>query len=183
MKPELLPLFVVNLLLLLSACGSTPIRDEDWPTNMPSRAHYQLLYEQDKINQSVQSQDEYLYWVVKFYEGYNALRGWHQISLDVLQDVPAENYVMTAARLDYLGQMISGEWAKLSPERVIINRTVSAWRDAAYEAARRNELLQLITRMINDVEALFSGTLTHEAIRPERYYDNLGADDWNDFEL
>lgn len=78
----------------------------------------------------------------------------------------------------YLGQLILGEWAKLSPKRVIFNRLVSVWSEAAREAAMHNEVEEFIEKMIMDVAVLFIGKLGPELICIERYYISVIENQW-----
>ena len=162
----------------IGACAAKPVLDSDWPSALPPKAHYDRLYDMDISNHTVQTRDKYLYWVVKFYEGYNAIDGWQQISKNILNSVQPKNYRIVSAKLDYIGRLVSGEWAKLSPERVIVNKTVGVWSQAANQAALNNDIEPFIDNMLVDVEALFAKKLTHQEITLERYYQNNTDEIW-----
>ena len=54
----------------LAGCASTGNNLSHWPTDIPDRSHYVALYQADGENAELQSDDEYLKWVVRFYRGW-----------------------------------------------------------------------------------------------------------------
>ena len=64
---------VLGALLVVFAASCSTTRQQahsDWPASLPERSHYVALYDMDKENQAVQSRDDYLRWVKRFYRGW-----------------------------------------------------------------------------------------------------------------
>ena len=173
----------INLVILLFcfalvACAPAIIKPDDWPRGIPPKSHYQQLYKLDNSNHELQTEEEYLKWVVIFFQGYNLIDGWQSITEQVLAKVSDDRYAIIASKMNYLGQLISGEWAKLSPQRVIVNRSVSVWSEAIKIAADRNEIEDYIDNVINDIDALFARKLDPDLIQLDRYYENTDDYFW-----
>lgn len=166
------------LILALFACSALSLRAESWKVEVPDREYFEYVYATDAVNKQYQSKDEYMDWIHRFYHGYQSINGWNNISSEVLDSAEAERFSAIAKKMNYLGRVISAEWAKDDPARLIDSRAVSAWSDAAYEAAERNELEHFIDRLLVDVELLFAGSLQAESINKARYYASLAEDDW-----
>jgi hypothetical protein len=124
----------------------------------------------DAANQEIQSEDEYLLWVQRFYEGFNTVPGWFDLTRQVLARVPAAEQAAVSAQLAALGVTIGGEWAKDNSVRRIDTSTVATWRDALQEALSRMELNAYLMRLNDDIAGLLAGTLTSDDITFERYY-------------
>ena len=164
--------------LLIAGCATKKVIQEQWPSGIPAKSHYQQLYILDKSNHSYQTEEEYLKWVVVFFKGFNLISGWHDITDEVLANLENERHVEVSKKMASLGNKISGEWAKLTPERVIFNHSVSAWSAATRIASERNELEILIDKITKDVNALFTGKLEPDLIRLERYYKDQAELSW-----
>jgi hypothetical protein len=119
---------------------------------------------------ALQSEDEYLEWVLRFYEGYTGVPGWLDMTEQVLGRLPVQDRERIGARLSELGARIGREWAKDNTVRRLDTRSAAAWRDALLEALSRNELDGYLDRLTVDVDALLTGALDKSAIRFERYY-------------
>jgi len=121
----------VSLILLLSfvlhGCVSVA-QNAPWPAGIPPRQHFTTLYAADKPNQAHQTQDQYLEWVVRFYEGSEFMAfGWNAIAESVLVDLEAGQRASLAQQLHALGTAISGEWAKGNQVRQIDTAMLSLW--------------------------------------------------------
>lgn len=162
---------VLACLVLLGGCAGMAQRASDWPEGLPARGHYERLYALDHVNQaSGQTLAEYLLWVRRFYTGWGPQPdGWHATAAQILAEIDPTRYAVVHAELAMLGTLISGEWAKLSPARVIRNRTVAVWGEALAAASIEGEYEPLIDRVRADVLALLDGTLDPQAITRERY--------------
>jgi hypothetical protein len=158
--------------VLLGACATTPPTEQTWPASAPPLEHFERVYAADPANQAVQSRDEYLVWIVRFYEGWELYRqGWQDVTREVLEavaDSPDHAYVQSA--MARLGKRISAEWAKDSRDRRIRTPTVVAWGTALQHSVQQAEVADLVRRVEADVTDLLAGRLDPREIRFERYY-------------
>lgn len=167
--------FVLLICLVLHACasgtGSAP-----WPADIPARQHFTRLYAADVPNQALQTQEQYLDWVVRFYEGsqYMAL-GWKAIAESVLVDLEPAQRASLARQLAALGAAISGEWAKDNQVRQIDTAMLSLW-GAVMQADFSPEYRVAAVAMIReDVADLLSAALAPETVDEQRYALALGV--------
>ena len=139
---------------------------------MPSKSYYEAEYAEDKANQNNQTLDEYLLWAVRFYDGTVLYRrGWRQLTAETLEQLDDPEEIAEAREyLDLLGARISREWPKSKVHRQINTRHMSIWGLALLESMRRDEPLQLMDRVCDDVDELISGKLTPDDIGENRYY-------------
>src|SRR5688572_26491542 len=124
--------------MLLGGCVSSP-SSSSWPDTLPPIGTFQTNWGADAANQEIQSNEEYLLWVRRFYEGFNTVPGWFDLTRQVLARVPDEEKATVSAQLAALGVTIGGEWAKDNSARRIDTSTVATWRDALQEALSRME--------------------------------------------
>jgi hypothetical protein len=169
-----IPLLFV-LIAVLTACA-VRAPEPDWPAGIPPRALFEAEWRSSPDNHPLQSQDEYLLWVTRFYLGYGAVPGWLTMTAQVLQRIPESQHDAIEARLLELGGRIGGEWAKDNSVRLLSTRSAGVWRDVLLEALARNELDAYLDRLSTDVDALLSGALHNDEIRFERYYIDEFAD-------
>jgi len=167
--------------MLFVACSLSPKKFSDWPVDIPSQTHYEEIYKNDTDNQAVQTKTEYLGWVVHFYQGYSGISGWHEITEQVLASTEISRSNIIAEKMQQLGQAISSEWAKLSPNRVIVNRSVSVWSEVVKEASKRNEVEALIDTIAIDIDALFARKIKPDVIQFNRYYKKTATSEWDEF--
>ena len=169
---------VLLTLALHAGCTFAPVSERDWPTDIPSLSHYETVYDNDSQNKAIQTKDEYLTWVIRFYQGWEGYpRGWRDISREATVAVTAEQRATVEKKFMRLGKFVSSEWAKDSSSRVIFTRTIAAWGDALYEAAERGEVNTLLDHVGSDVEALLSHELDTDSITLDRYYESSADDD------
>ena len=155
--------------MLLGGCVSSP-SSSSWPDTLPPVNTFQANWTADAANQEIQSEGEYLLWVQRFYEGFNTVPGWFDLTRQVLARVPDEEKPAFSAQLAALGVKIGSEWAKDNSVRRIETSTVATWRDALQESLSRMELSVYLTRLNADIAALLDGELTSDDITFERYY-------------
>src|SRR5688500_5857212 len=105
-----IPLFLMLMALLASCASRSP--EPAWPEGMPPRAQFSAEWQRSGPNQELQSEEEYLLWVTRFYTGYNAVPGWLAMTRQVLPRVPDAEREAISARLFELGGRIGAEWAK-----------------------------------------------------------------------
>jgi len=165
---------VVILATSLFACSSTKIaRQADaWPSDMPSRAYFLKIYNADETNKKIQSQEDYLTWIVRFYSGWELYRrGWIKMTDELVAQVkdPSQEKEIRQ-KVDRIGRLVSGEWAKKSDTRTIYLRNVSIWGNALLESLDRDEALPLINRVNQDVDDLLAHKISADIITAERYF-------------
>ena len=172
----LMRLAVVYLLMLmtLQACSIFQIEEENWPANLPEQEHFVNLYRRDTLNISFQNENEYLNWVIRFYQGTNLYpNGWLNISNHVIEKFAdnASSAEEIKAKMHTLGLLISGEWAKNNKTRLITSRHVAIWGHALQKSTDQNEILTVLNQVNTDVEDLLSWKLSQQAITEQRYYE------------
>jgi hypothetical protein len=154
---------------LLAGCASRAPEPE-WLDGIPPAAYFRAEWRESGVNQSLQSEEEYLLWVTRFYAGYGAVPGWLSMTEQVIERLPSAEHDAIEARLFELGRRIGAEWAKDNSVRRLNTRSAGVWRDALLEAFARRELNAYLDRLAADVDALLSGDLNNDAIHFERYY-------------
>jgi len=160
---------LLMLIVLLAACA-TRRPALVWPDGIPSQSFFRAEWRNPGLHQELQSRDEYLLWVTRFYEGYATAPGWLDMTEQVLIRLPQAEHEWVTARLYELGGRIGREWAKPNAVRHLNTRSAAVWRDALLEALARDELEAYLDRLAADVDALLSGELDNDLIRFERYY-------------
>ena len=164
---------------LLQGCASFGVNNtrilEDWPDTVPDQAVFIQAWQQDRENRNLQSNVEYLNWVVRFYEGGELMSmGWNDMTPAILHGLAPEQMQQATRQRDQLGRAIAAEWAKDNEVREIDTAMLSLWGDlmiAAPEPSQRLAAMEMISR---DVEKLLSGRLSPELITEQRYVEALG---------
>ncbi len=168
------------LLIVLTGCSlfQPDISQSGWPEGIPPRAEFEALYAADERNQKVQSEDEYLTWVNRFYEGWHLYpEGWSDLVPEILEDVedPQERARLEAELYD-AGRFIASEWSKDVDTRKVRTQQLSVWGNAMREAVARDEIREMVEQIARDVDRLESQHLSYSDITSSRYY----AEDAND---
>jgi hypothetical protein len=156
-------------LFLISAC--THLKDQ-WPDQVPSRTQFVKTYNSDSVNKSIQTQQEYMLWVQRFYLGWEIYkRGWLKMTDELLAEIddPQQQKIIEK-KMRSLGLKISREWAKKSKQRRIYTRHVAIWGNALLESLDKGESLLLIDKVNEDVNALLAHKLEPKMITENRYY-------------
>lgn len=168
--------FIATLLLVsgLFACSSNKIvkQADAWPSEMPSRAYFLTVYDADDANKKIQTKEEYLTWIVRFYNGWELYRrGWIKMTNELVAQVEDPSQVNEIRyKVERIGRLVSGEWAKKTDTRTIYLRHVSIWGNALLESLDRNEALPLIDRVNKDVDDLLAHRISADVISAERYF-------------
>jgi len=159
------------LAFLAASCARAPVERVAWPSGLPPIDHYESVYAEDESNQAVQSRDDYLRWVVRFYKGWRLYQdGWESTTRDVLYGVESKTERKRMKRkMATLGRLISSEWAKNSDNRRIRSRELSIWGQALLKSMNRGAEEELIDQVTRDVNALLSERLEPSDINLERY--------------
>lgn len=160
---------VVSTLVLLSACSN--LKDQ-WPDQVPNRSLFIKAYNADTQNKQIQTQEEYLLWIQRFYMGWEIYRnGWLKVTNQLTeQTADDQDKKIIEKKMQQIGLKISCEWAKKSRHRKIFTRHVSIWGNALLESLDRNEPLLLIDKVNADVDALLAHKLQPKTITENRYY-------------
>ena len=136
-------------------------------------------YESDLDNKASEELDEYLLWVVRFYEGWELYsNGWTKVTQDSLRGVkdPAVAREIKT-KMDLIGQGIALEWPKNKKDRRIYTRHIVVWGNALIESIKRDQELPLINKVLADVNALVACQVRVDDIKAERYFPHDSDDD------
>ncbi|MFC3116372.1 hypothetical protein [Cellvibrio fontiphilus] len=165
-------LLLAGMALTLFACSTHRSAQDSWPEDMPSRAYFVKVYEADKVNKEIQNQDEYLTWILRFYNGWELYRrGWIKMTDELVAQIDDPEQVQEVRhKIDRIGRLVSGEWAKKSDTRTIYLRHVSIWGNALLESLDRDQALPLIDRVNQDVDDLLAHKIQPDVITADRYF-------------
>jgi hypothetical protein len=162
-------LFLIMILFCLSGC-SLISTDLQWPEPAYPQEYFLAAFRADEATGQYQTEDDYLMWVTRFYDGYSLAPGWLNLTRQVLERLEEPYSSEVSGRLYIIGGIIGSEWAKDNDVRLLDTRNASVWRDALIEALDRNDLDDYMIRVENDVASIMAGELTKEDIFFERYY-------------
>jgi len=171
MRVLVIPLFC----LVLSAC-SLVTGPGPWPADIPPRQHFAQVYAADAPNKEWQTQEQYLDWVVRFYEGSEFMAlGWNAIAESVLVDLDSAQRSYLARQLDALGAAISAEWAKDNRVRQIDTAMLSLWGAVMQADFAPDYRVAAVTMIRKDVSDILSASLAPETVDEQRYALALGV--------
>ena len=158
--------------MVLTACGTLPVKGPIWPAELPKYDYFLNLYQRDTVNASIQPQDQYLSWVIRFYQGWELYpKGWNDITQDVLLSIKAPALAGDVKdKMVGLGLSIAGEWAKNNETRIINTRHVAIWGNALLKSLQQGETLEIIDRVAADVQDLISKRISADVITENRFY-------------
>ena len=163
--------------ILMWGCANPKKSDSianKWPGDIPTLSHYQSLYSHDTANQKVQTQEDYLTWIVRFYKGWAGFaRGWQDVSDELIASVENSRKDPVSKKLAVLGKEVSGEWAKKSDQRLIYTKTLSIWGNALSESIYHDNVEPVVDMISVDVDLMMSQKLQAESITLQRYFPNL----------
>lgn len=164
--------YLILILLTLSACTSHQVSENAWPQELPPRDYFLGVYQADETNKALQTEDEYFTWILRFYNGWELYRrGWIKMTNELMEQIQDPAQAKEAKiKVDRIGRLVSGEWAKKSDTRTIYLRHVAVWGNALLESLDRHEALPLIDRINKDVDDLLAHRINVDVITAERYY-------------
>lgn len=157
---------------LLWGCSTADFRRSAWPEDMPAPVGFAEHYQRDRQNAELQSLQEYLTWVERFYRGWELYpTGWIEISRDLTTKLadPSLKH-QTQAKLERLGAAIAAEWAKDNTVRRITTRHIAIWGEALRKSAERAELPSVLDRVLDDVDNLLNSRIAVDVITENRFY-------------
>jgi len=172
MKINSLPYILSIIFSLFLVSGCTHLKDQ-WPDQVPSRTEFVNSYDEDTHNKNIQTREEYLLWVQRFYLGWEIYkRGWLKMTNELLAavDETPEQKKIIEAKMHDLGLKISREWAKKTKQRRIYTRHVAIWGNALLESLNNGECMLLIDKVNDDVDALLAHKIEPKIITENRYY-------------
>ena len=160
--------------MLIGSCSILPGRNTGWDEAIPPQHTFEQLYAGDTLNQALQSEREYLTWVVRFYKGWEIFPlGWDSIQNSVLATIDERHRAKSEKKLEHLGRLIADAWAKHNSIRHINTKMLSIWGGVIEAAAEQKKTPEAIDQITQDVLDLISETLTPTEIRNERYRELL----------
>ena len=168
-------LFAALFCLGAIGCGSIPVEPAAWPAGLPPRAYYESAWETSGENREIETFEEYLTWVGRFYKGTPVSLGWTGVSEKVLADLDAEEARILAPRLACLGQTVSAEWAKDNAYRRVGTELLRLWVRVLVQAKGAGKALEATDRLLADTVALIRGELEPSSISADRYRDTTTA--------
>lgn len=166
---------------LLSACAG--LRDGtsgEWPRGLPPVSFFITSYQTDTANHDLQSLQEYLYWVRRFYGG-TALypTGWNDLTADVLAETPDPDLALERKqKLHRLGRDIAAEWSKDSAVNRVESHHLAVWGSAAGRSVEEGNVDETLQKISDDVKKLLSLDLPAEAITENRYHSQNPDDEF-----
>lgn len=166
--------------LLIASCASrAPIHTNNWPAHLPPRDYFVAHYEADTENKASEDLDEYLLWVIRFYEGWELYNnGWTKVTQDSLRGVKDPVVAQEIkTKMDLIGRGIASEWPKNKKDRRIFTRHIVVWGNALVEAIKRDQELHLINKVLADVNGLVAYQVAVDDIKAERYFPRDAGDD------
>lgn len=171
---------VVAAFILLTSCISYD-RDR-WPESLPPVEVFEEAYAEDKENRKRQQEDEYLGWVLSFYQGNLAYQsGWQDIKAYIYAAPNAELEQQLLNAIDRLGILIGSEWSKHNDVRVIDSRMLSLWGSTIQLAPDFSTQRNMVELIAGDIDLLLNDQLGEADIVETRYLDELGLEPFGDF--
>lgn len=169
--------------VLLSACGGLRSPEVAWPENLPPQQYFRMVYAADEANHALQSEADYLRWVVRFYEGSMAMpTGWNDITRSLQSGLDKAGQEALEEKRRRLGLLISAEWAKDNRVRMVDTGMLSLWGDVMQALPEPQQRLAALDAIIDDVQELRAEELEPAAIDAARYERDLNislsTDEW-----
>ena len=182
-------LILIGFVLLLGACVSVPEKEASWSSAWPPESLFEAAYEAELDNQAVQSADNYMRWIRRFYQGWTFYsEGWDWLTDRVLVGIDDDAQRQQITQHMYsMGMRISREWAKSSDHRVINTRHLLVWGEALKLSAARDQELWLAVKVSADIDRLLAFELDPSMIKSSRYYADsvpaVDSDELDDFDI
>jgi len=160
----------------LAACRTVGVLDE-WPADLPGQQHFVTIYNDDPDNQRVQSIEDYLGWILSFYQGsLLSPMGWNDMSSAVLTGMGDTELSRAADLREQLGLLIAAEWAKDNDIRLIDTALLSLWGEVMVTAPNPADRLRAMELILADVQGLLDKTVRLSAITEQYYEQRLGIE-------
>lgn len=164
---------IVLMAFAVSACQSLN-EETNWPEDVPDKERFLQAYHADTENQQEQTRQQYLNWIIRFYQGGDLMStGWNDLTPAVLMGMSGETLQAAQTASHQLGVAISSEWAKDNRVRKIDTSMLSLWGTVMLSIEEPPERLLALRRIGEDVDAIMRGELAAEQISDERYMQLL----------
>jgi hypothetical protein len=161
---------------VLAACKAVNVMEE-WPEDMPVQEHFISIYKTDPDNQQVQTIEDYLSWVVSFYQGsLLSPMGWNDMSSAILSGMGDEEFSRAARLREQLGLLIAAEWAKDNNVRIIDTALLSLWGEVMVTASNPADRLRAMELILADVQGLLEKTVRLRTLNEQHYEQRLGIE-------
>lgn len=156
---------------------STPnYKQDEWPSHIPERAHFEAAYASDINNQSAQSEEEYLKWVKRFYLGWALYpNGWDWLTAKMLKQTSDEKQAYVKKSMYTIGERIGTEWSKDGAHRKINSSHLMTWGNVLRLALKRGLQYDLIVKISSDTKALLAEEIKSSEINFDRYFPEPNA--------
>ena len=171
----------MTLVLLLGALvGCQSLKDsDDWSSDLTERDYFLDAYQADTENQQEQTQQQYLSWIIRFYQGSDLMStGWNELTPAVLMGMSGDTLINAEEESRELGLAISAEWAKDNSVRKINTAMLSLWGTVMLSVEEPPARLVALRQIASDVGAVMRGELSAEEISDERYMTLLDLPDF-----
>lgn len=181
MRKCLLMLFCCSLLV---SCAMVR-RDQSlpyWPEALPPLEYFQCLYAASPLEQSYQTESEYLHWILNFYQGSLLYpTGWLDVEAVILGALEPQDRPSQQILLRDLGARIAAEWARHNDIRLIDNRLLSEWGSMLQLAPNATELRRYIEAISADIQLILARELDPAEVNPRWYEEKLQIQLFDDF--
>jgi len=169
-KKVFMKVLLVFVVALLSACVTAP-KAEQWPEEMPPRSVFTEHYAKDLPHQEVLSEQGYLTWIYRFYNGWELYsRGWLQ-AIDEMADSFDDPTDQAQSRelMEEIGLLIAPDWAKSDPHRSITVRHVALWGNVILQSMVDDQQFPMLYNIREDVQQMLAGNLDPDIVTKSRY--------------
>jgi len=165
------------MFFVLFGCSSSPEVVDDWPAELPPKEIFIQSYENDADNQEVQSREDYLTWIKRFYQGWVVYsHGWLKVSQNLLEELPMDQRAAARDQIADIGLEIAREWAKDKMDRYIFTNMVAVWGGGLLEALNQGDIFKYMELVEQDLELLKRRNIVREDISLQRYFPNIQTD-------
>jgi len=163
-------ILLLVMVVLLSACVTAP-EAEQWPEEMPPRSYFTNIYAEDKPHQKMLSEQGYLTWVYRFYNGWELYsRGWLQAIDEMADSLETPNdKAQSRVLMEEIGLLIAPDWAKSDPYRSITVRHVALWGNVILQSMVDGEQFPMLYNIREDVQQMLAGNLDPDNVTKSRY--------------
>jgi len=155
--------------LLMAGCNTLP-PEQDWPGDLPPRSEFVRSYQDDPRNAEGQQLDNYLTWIIRFYDGHGMVgTSWKEVTDGIVHGLEGQELERARGQLHRLGRMIAAEWAKTNDVRVIDTSMLSLWGSVMLAAEDVKDRLTAMELISQDVQDLLAGKRHPRSITQPRY--------------
>lgn len=175
-------ILICCILLVSCVSGRRDELSQNWPQALPSLQYFQCSYQLNPVNQQVQSEAEYLDWILDFYQGSLLYpTGWLDVEAAILAVLTPQDRQNQQTQLQDLGARIAAEWARHNDVRLIDNRLLSEWGSMLQLAPDATQLQRFVEAIAGDIALILAKELDPADVNPRRYEEKLQIQLFDDF--